>query len=77
MTLQGVIVRLVLDRLTGQSRGFGFVKGDDGLDYFLHRSGLEQTTVSWAELREGQRVEFTPIDGAPGKGPRAIETRIL
>jgi len=50
------------------SRGFGFIHGDDGQDYFFHRSELG-TGLSFDELREGQRVVFEarPAD----KGPRA------
>jgi cold shock CspA family protein len=72
--MTGVIKRLVTDQETGASRGFGFIRAG-GVEYFVHRSGLEQTTKRWDELREGDRVEFTPIEG--DKGPRAIEVRVL
>lgn len=72
--MNGVIERLVKDPDTGQSRGYGFIRAD-GIEYFVHRSGLEQTTKPWDDLREGDRVEFTPIEG--DKGPRAIEVRVV
>jgi CspA family cold shock protein len=73
--MRGVIKRLVTDKDTGQSRGFGFIRASDGTEHFLHRSGLERTTKPWEDLREGDAVEFTPIDGP--KGPRAIEVRVV
>jgi cold shock CspA family protein len=72
--LIGVIKRLVTDRETGASRGFGFIRAE-GLEYFFHRSGMERTTKDWDDLREGDRVEFTPIAG--DKGMRAIEVRVV
>ena len=62
-------------KLIVRAKGFGFIRGDDGLDYFFHRSGLEQTTTPFEELQDAALVEFTPIDGQ--KGPRAIEVRTL
>lgn len=65
----GSIKKLVRDK------GFGFIRGDDGIEYFFHRSGLEQTTLSFDELKEQSPVEFTVTEGQ--KGPRAIEVRVL
>ncbi len=36
-TLNGKIKRIVAER------GFGFITGEDGTDYFFHRSGLALT----------------------------------
>lgn len=55
--------------------GFGFIAGNDGIDYFFHWTSLQKTSVKFAELEIGDRVEFTRIE-AP-KGPRAIEVRKL
>lgn len=55
--------------------GFGFIAGNDGIDYFFHWTALQKTSVKFAELEIGDRVEFTRIE-AP-KGPRAIEVRKL
>lgn len=73
--MQGEIARIPTDKHTGQRRGFGFIKGSDGQDYFFHASGMQQTTTPFADLRERDKVEFTPIEG--DKGPRAIEVRVL
>ena len=56
-----------------RDRGFGFVTGDDGEDYFLHVSGLREH-LKHKGLREGQRVLFD-VD-FDMKGDRAINVRI-
>ena len=33
--MKGTITRLVADK------GFGFIKGEDGVDYFMHRSAVQ------------------------------------
>ena len=50
-------------------RGFAFVRGEDGEDYFLHASQLRGMTFQ--ELRQHDTVSFQPADGLPGKGPIA------
>jgi len=75
--MRGRVVRIPQDRETGSRKGFMFVRGDDdGIERFVHRSGLEQTTCSFEQIKEGDAVEFTPLDDAP-KGPRAVEVRVL
>lgn len=54
-------------------RGFGFIQGEDGEDYFLHVSGLRKHMKDKG-LREGQRVLFD-VD-FDMKGDRAINVRI-
>jgi cold shock CspA family protein len=52
-------------------RGFGFVVGRDGQDYFFHRSDA----ADFDALTIGVVVRFVPTDSA--KGPRAAAvTRI-
>jgi CspA family cold shock protein len=55
------------------SRGFGFIQGDDGEDYFLHVSGLREHLKNRG-LREGQRVLFDVDFGM--KGDKAINVRM-
>ena len=50
------------------ARGFGFIRGEDGQEYFFHRSEL-RAGLSFDELREGQRVVFEARQA--DKGPRA------
>lgn len=67
--MNGTIVRL------NDEKGFGFIKGEDGVDRFFHRTCLEATTLRFDQLRQNMRVVFTDIDGE--KGPRAIEVRVV
>jgi len=63
--MQGVIKRLVFER------GFGFVTGDDGKEYFFHRS----QTAAFDTLIEGEsRVSFGIEDSA--RGPRAVNVAL-
>src|SRR5574341_4708 len=73
--MTGIVVRIPTDKETGERKGFMFVRGEDGVERFVHRSGLQQTTKSFEKIQVRDRVEFTHID-AP-KGPRAIELRVL
>ncbi len=50
-------------------RGFAFIRGTDGEDYFLHASQLQG--MAFQELRQHDTVSFQPADGPPGKGPIA------
>jgi len=45
-------------------RGFAFVRGDDGENYFLHASQLQG--LAFQELRQHDRVSFQPAEGPPG-----------
>ena len=48
--LQGIV------RVWNDDRGFGFVRGDDGRDYFFHRGSF---SGGWdADLAAGQRLVF-------------------
>ena len=44
---------------------FGFIKGDDEKDYFVHISQVKEGT----QLAEGDRVSFDAVQG--DKGPKA------
>jgi CspA family cold shock protein len=61
----GTIKRLVRDR------GFGFIRDDNGQEWFFHRSAV--TDGSFDHLNEGQRVTFEEEPSA--KGPRAGNVR--
>jgi len=57
-------------------RGFGFIRPDDGReDEFFHQSAL--VGVALAQLRQGDRVTYTAENGPRGKGPRAVDVRLL
>ena len=61
----GVIKRLVRDR------GFGFIRDDNGQEWFFHRSDVQDG--SFDGLNEGERVSFEEEPSA--KGPRAGNVR--
>ena len=62
----GTIKKLVADR------GFGFITGEDGKDYFFHRDGLAPT-LDFDRLVGGEAVEFE-VQSSP-RGPRAVNVR--
>ncbi len=57
-----------------RSRGFGFITGDNGDDYFVHVSGLGPKLKDFG-LRTGQWVAFD-VD-FDMKGDKAINVRPL
>lgn len=64
----GTIKKLV------QDKGFGFIRGNDGVEVFFHHSAVADRQFD--NLTEGQQVEFTLDDaGSRQKGPRAASVR--
>lgn len=55
--------------------GYGFIAGNDGVDYFVHWTAMRKETKKFRELQVGDRVIFD-IHAAP-KGPRAIEVLVV
>jgi CspA family cold shock protein len=47
-------------------KGYGRITGDDGYIYFSHFSALQMD--GYKSLREGQRVEFTAVEGMADHG---------
>jgi CspA family cold shock protein len=66
------------DRETGtvkwfnSTKGFGFIERDEGNDVFVHYSAINST--GFRSLEEGQRVEFTVVEGQ--KGPQAQDVEL-
>ncbi len=52
-----------------ETKGFGFVSGEDGKDYFVHSSGLVGASV----LTVGEEVKFEVEQGP--KGARAVKVQ--
>ncbi len=46
-------------------KGYGFIKGEDGQDYFVHFSEIQ--TEGYKTLEEGQEVTFEVTTGKDGK----------
>lgn len=74
--MNGTIKSLVRDK------GFGFLSGEDGREYFFHRSALIPTSPGsvmrrvFDDLQDGDRVRFVG-DVADPKGPRASLVEVL
>ncbi len=64
--MTGTLTRVVADR------GFGFIKGDNGTDYFFHRQEMGGG-LDFAHLTSGDRGAFEEQHGP--KGPRAGSVR--
>jgi len=63
---QGTVKKIVSDR------GFGFIAGEDGVEYFFHRSGVD-ATLNFDGLNGGEPVVFDVEPSA--KGPRAFRVK--
>jgi len=50
-----------------RSKGFGFITGEDGKDYFVHQTGIKEGV----SLNENDSVEFELEQG--DKGPKAVK----
>lgn len=55
------------------TKGYGFIERSNGSDVFVHYSAIK--AEGYRSLNEGQRVEFTVVQG--GKGPQAQDVTIL
>ncbi len=55
------------------TKGYGFVTRDKGGDVFVHFSSVQGD--GYRTLEEGQKVEFTVVDGQ--KGPQAHEVAVV
>ncbi|HVA85197.1 MAG TPA: cold shock domain-containing protein [Candidatus Saccharimonadales bacterium] len=60
----GTIKKIVADR------GFGFITGEDGKDYFFHRDGLDRA-LDFDRLVGGEKVSFE-VESSQ-RGPRAAK----
>ncbi len=49
-----------------EMKGFGFIAGEDGKEYFVHKTGLNEGVT----LRENDSVTFEVAEG--DRGPKAV-----
>jgi len=70
--MQGTVARIVA------GRGFGFIEGEGGKEFFFHQSALKAT--DFGELAPGIPVEFEVTNDThgdqPHEGPRAINVHL-
>ena len=52
-----------------EEKGFGFVTADDGKEFFVHQTALEEGVT----LREGDAVTFDVEQG--DRGPKAVNVK--
>lgn len=52
-----------------RTKGYGFVSGEDGNDYFVHQSQMPERTI----LNENDKVTFTPADTERGKQAQNVQ----
>jgi len=55
------------------TKGWGFITGEDGQEVFVHFSGLNME--GYKTLEEGQTVEYEVSDGQ--KGPQAVNVTVV
>jgi CspA family cold shock protein len=51
-------------------KGYGFIAGDDGKEYFVHQSGITPGNL----LKDGTPVQFETEQGE--KGPKAVKVSV-
>ena len=54
-----------------RKKGFGFISGEDGKDYFVHFTALPQGTF----LRDNDKVSFEAVEG--DRGLKADKVQLL
>lgn len=59
-------------RTYDKQKKFGFISGDDGIDYFFHESEIN---VPSKNLSAGYTVQFNTSNGYPN--PKALNVSIL
>jgi CspA family cold shock protein len=62
----GTVKRVISDR------GFGFIGGEDGKEYFFHRNEVD-ASLDFDRLAGGEAVSFE-VEASP-KGPRAVKVQ--
>ncbi len=53
-----------------EQKGFGFISADDGKEYFVHQSGLNEGVT----LRDNDAVTFDVEEG--DRGPKAVNVAL-
>lgn len=57
--MTGTVIRIIADK------GFGFIKGEDGKEYFFHYTGLKN--IQFDELTVGREIiAFEEVEGKKG-----------
>ena len=54
-----------------EGKGFGFIAGDDNNEYFVHVSGVKDSTL----LKDNDNVNFEIVQG--DRGPKADQVELI
>lgn len=58
------------------TKGFGFIQPDNGgADVFVHISAVERAGLP--PLEEGQKILFQTLPDPKGKGPKAVNLKMV
>jgi len=52
-------------------KGYGFVKGDDGEEYFIHHSAVPKDVF----LKENDAITFEPVETEKGKQAQNVKLK--
>ncbi len=52
-------------------KGFGFIEGEDGTDYFVHHSALDKGIF----LKDNDPVTFEPVETDKGKQAQDVKKK--
>ena len=52
-----------------RNKGFGFIEGEDGSDYFVHHTSIAEGTF----LRDGDKVSFDAVETERGKQAQNVK----
>ena len=58
------------------NKGYGFIRGSDGLSRFLHASELQEGE-NWDLIKLDAHIEFESSKSDKGNGLKAINVRLL
>ena len=52
-----------------RTKGYGFIEGEDGQEYFVHHSALAEGTF----IRDNDRISFDPAETEKGKQAQNVQ----
>ena len=52
-----------------RNKGFGFIQGEDGQEYFVHHSAVAEGTI----LQDNDKVTFEPAETDRGKQAKDVK----
>lgn len=56
-------------------KGYGFINSDEGIEYFVHYTGVNHDPNEFVKFNPGDEVEFELTDGA--KGVQAVNVTLV